>query len=54
MAINKFKNHKTNTDETQRKNRIINNAVALYNNYLTLTKKKLSMKLAIKLLIKLF
>ena len=33
--LNEFKNHKTNTDETQqRKNRVINNAVALYNNWL--------------------
>ena len=33
-ALNEFKNHKTNTDETQqRKNRVINNAVTLYNNY---------------------
>ena len=33
-ALNEFKNHETNTDETQqRKNRVINNVVALYNNY---------------------
>ena len=50
-VLNEFKNHKTNTDETkQHKNRVINNAVALYNNFPT---KKLSMKLAMKLLIKL-
>ena len=39
-ALNKFKNHKTNTDETQqRKNRVINNAVARYNNYFDSYKK---------------
>ena len=39
-ALNKFKNHKTNTDETQqRKNRVINNAVELYNNYFDSYKK---------------
>ena len=39
-ALNEFKNHKTNTDETQqRKNRVINNAVALYNNYFDSYKK---------------
>ena len=33
-ALNEFKNHKTNTEETQqRKNKVINNAVTLYNNY---------------------
>ena len=33
-ALNEFKNHRTNTDETQQhKNRVINNAVALHNNY---------------------
>ena len=33
-VLKKFENHKTNTDETQqRKNRVISNAVALYNNY---------------------
>ena len=33
-TLNEFKNHKTNTDETQqRKNKVINNAVTLYNNY---------------------
>ena len=32
-ALNKFKNHKSNTEETQqRKNRVLNNSVALYNN----------------------
>ena len=40
-ALNEFKNHKTNTAETQqRKNRVINNAVALYNNYFHSYKKK--------------
>ena len=39
-ALNEFKNHKTNTDETQqRKNRVINNAVELYNNYFDSYKK---------------
>ena len=39
-ALNEFKNHKTNTDETeQRKNRVINNAVALYNSYFDSYKK---------------
>ena len=39
-ALNEFKNHKTNTDETQqRKNRVINNVVALYNNYFDSYKK---------------
>ena len=38
--LNEFKNHKTNTDETQqRTNRVINNAVALYNNYFDSYKK---------------
>ena len=47
-ALNEFKNHKTNTDETQQhKNRVINNAVALYNNYFD-SYKKLSMKLSMK------
>ena len=33
-VLKKFENHKTKTDETQqRKNRVISNAVALYNNY---------------------
>ena len=33
-ALNKFKNHKTNTEQTQqRMNRVINNAVTLFNNY---------------------
>ena len=33
-ALNEFKNHKTNTDETQqRKNRVINNTVSLYNDF---------------------
>ena len=32
-ALNKFKNHKSNTEDTQqRKNRVLNNSVALYNN----------------------
>ena len=39
-ALNEFKNHKTNTHEIQqRKNRVINNAVALYNNYFDFYKK---------------
>ena len=39
-ALNEFKNHKTNTDEAQqRKNRVINNAVALYNDYFDSYKK---------------
>ena len=39
-VLNEFKNHKTNTDETQqRTNRVINNAVALYNNYFDSYKK---------------
>ena len=39
-ALNEFKNHKTNTDETQqRKNRVINAVVALYNNYFDSCKK---------------
>ena len=47
-ALNEFKNQKTNTDKTQqRKNRVINNAVALYNNYFD-SYKKLSMKLSMK------
>ena len=38
--LNEFKNHKTNTDETQqRKNKVINNAVTLYNNYFDCYKK---------------
>ena len=37
---NMFKNHKTNTDETQhRKNKVINNSVKLYNNYFNSYKK---------------
>ena len=33
-TLNEFKNHKINTDETQqRKNKIMNNIVKLYNNY---------------------
>ena len=48
-VLNEFKNHKTNTEETQqRKNRIINNAVTLYNNYFDSYKKRL-IKLAMKL-----
>ena len=39
-ALIEFRNNKTNTDETQqRKNRVINNAVALYNNYFDSYKK---------------
>ena len=39
-TLNEFKNHKTNTDETQqRKNKVINNAVTLYNNYFDFYKK---------------
>ena len=39
-ALNEFKNHKTNIDETQqRKNRVINNVVALYDNYFDSYKK---------------
>ena len=39
-TLNEFKNHKTNTDETQqRKNKVINNAVTLYNNYFDSYKK---------------
>ena len=39
-TLNEFKNHKRNTDETQQcKNRLINNAVALYNNYFDSYKK---------------
>ena len=43
MALNEFKNHKATTDETGKcKNRVINNAVALQNNYFDSYKKKLS------------
>ena len=39
-TLNEFKNHKANTDETQqRKNKVINNAVTLYNNYFDSYKK---------------
>ena len=39
-VLNEFKNHKTNTDERQqRKNKVINNAVTLYNNYFDSYKK---------------
>ena len=39
-ALNMFKSHKTNTEETQqRKDRVINNAVALYSNYFDSYKK---------------
>ena len=39
-TLNEFKNHKTNTDETQqRKNKVINNAVTLYNNHFDFYKK---------------
>ena len=49
-VLNKFKNHKTNTDETQqRKNKVINDAVTHYNNYFNSYQKKLLMKLAMKL-----
>ena len=52
-ALNEFKNNKTNTDKTQQhKNKVINNAVTLYNNYFDSYKKKLT-KLAMKLFIKL-
>ena len=38
--LNEFKNHKTNTDATQqRKNKVINNVVKLYNNYFDSHKK---------------
>ena len=49
-TLNEFKNHKTNTDETQqRKNKVINNVVKLYNNYYYEIIMK-PMKLLIKLL----
>ena len=52
-ALNEYKNDKTNNDETQQcKNRVINNAVTLYNNYFDSYKKRL-IKLTMKLLIKL-
>ena len=39
-TLNKFKNHKTNTDETQQhKNKVINNVLKLYNNYFDSYKK---------------
>ena len=39
-ALNEFKNHKTNTDETQQhKNKVITNVVTLYNNYFDSYKK---------------
>ena len=39
-ALNEFKNHETNTDETQhRKNKVINNDVTLYNYYFDSYKK---------------
>ena len=39
-ALSKFKNHKTNTEQTQqRMNRVINNAVTLFNNYFCSYKK---------------
>ena len=39
-TLNEFKNHKTNTDETQqRKNKVINNVLKLYNNYFDSYKK---------------
>ena len=43
--LNEFKNHKTNTHETQqRKNKVINNVLTLYNNYFD-SYKKILMKL---------
>ena len=40
LILNEFKNHKTNTDEIQQhKNRVINNAVTLYNSYFDSYKK---------------
>ena len=40
LILNEFKNHKTNTDEIQQhKNRVINNAVRLYNSYFDSYKK---------------
>ena len=39
-TLNEFKNHKINTDETQKpKNKVINNVVKLYNNYFDSYKK---------------
>ena len=39
-TLNEFKNHKTNTDETQqRKNKVINNVLEPYNNYCNSYKK---------------
>ena len=39
-TLNKFKNHKTNTGETQQhKNRVMNNVLKLYNNYFDSYKK---------------
>ena len=39
-TLSEFKNHKTNTDETQqRKNKVINNAVTHYKNYFDFYKK---------------
>ena len=39
-VLNEFKNHKTNTDETQqRKNQVINNAVTLQKDYFDSYKK---------------
>ena len=39
-TLNKFKNHKTNTDETQqRKNEVINNDETLHKNYFNSYKK---------------
>ena len=53
-ALKEFKNPKRKTEGTQqRKNRVINNALALYKNYFDSYKKllmKLTMKLSIKLL----
>ena len=39
-VVNEFKNHETNTDESQQcKNNVINIAVTLYNNYFDSCKK---------------
>ena len=39
-TLKEFKNHKTNTDKTQKgKNKVINNAVTLYKNYFNSYKK---------------
>ena len=42
LALNEFKNHKGTTDEIEkRKNRVMNNAVVLYDNYFDSYKKTL-------------